>query len=367
MGQLPLSSIVTVNISASPSFTSQAGFGTLMCVTAEAGVLDATERARTYAGIDGVTEDWGAEAEVTKMATAYFSQSPKPTSLMVGFMDTTETPTEAMTAIEEFNSSWYGFAFTKEVRDLAVINTEDAVEELATWAEARIKVFFTTTNSVDALVSTSVTDIAYVLKQKDLSRTFVMYSSSVDEYPEVSVAGRAFSVDFTSGNPSITLKFKKLPTITVEGLSFNKKSILDEKGCNALISIAGNTILAEGIVSGGRFFDEIHGIDFLRNSMEENVFLTLYGAGKVGYTDVGVAKLAQVVGDVLAQGVQAGLIAPGTDSNGNFLGEGYRVFTVSADDMLPTKVGARLYDGISFVALGAGAIHSVVINGVFER
>lgn len=383
MGQIPINSIVTVNISVSPTFPARAGFGTLLGITKETGVLSLSERIRTYGDIDAVVADWGSSAEITKLATAYFSQSPKPTSFMVGirfetdqnalitggtvldtelatfqaitdgsftisidgaqavlsglsFASTTsmadvatvieaglqaeatggytlatcvydtdhfvitsgtagvastmsylsptgagtdistelkmlqgqaikadgvagETVSESLSALEEANSGWYGFAFTKEVRDDVIINTENAVQESADWAEARIKIFFSVTNNELAYNSASTTDIAYVLSNKGLSRTTLIFSSKPDEYPEASIAGRAFSVDFTAGNPSITLKFKQLPGITFEDISYSQKLALDTKGCNAFISVAGNLMLAEGVMVGGRFFDEVHG------------------------------------------------------------------------------------------------------------
>lgn len=491
MGQIPLSSIVTVNISVSPTFPARAGFGTLLCVTKETGVLSLAERVRSYGSVDAVSADWGATSEVTKMATTYFSQSPKPTSFMVGIrfenavganlkggtypstelatlqaitdgsfnisidgtsavisglsfaaatsMDdvalviqaalraeavggftlatcvydtdhfvitsgTTgatstisyltptgvgtdlsellsldqgaslksdgvdaETITASLSALEEANSSWYGFAFTKEVRDDVVINGEDAVEAAADWAEARVKVFFTTTNNELTLLSASTTDIAYVLRQKNLSRTLVIFSNYPSEYPEVSVAGRAFSVDFTAGNPLITLKFKQLPGITVEDLSYSQKLAIEDKGVNALIAIAGNIFLAEGVVSGGRFFDEIHGLDWLQNAIQTNVFGALYTSRRIPYTDAGIQILAQQVRNALAEAVTAGLLAPGTDANGNFLSEGYVVNTVPEAQVSQSNKEARFYNGLSFTALGAGAIHSVTVNGVFER
>lgn len=491
MAQIPVNSIVTVNISVSPTFPARAGFGTLLCVTKETGVLNLANRVRSYGPGDSVAEDWGSTSEVTKLATAYFSQSPKPTSFMVGIRFETdqaaninggtvlstelatfqaitdgtftisidgvstnftgldfssatgmgdiataietslqavvtggytaatcvydtdhfvvtsgttgasstisymtvegtgtdvsdllkmqqgqaikadgiagETVSQSLTALNEVDESWYGFAFTKEVRDDVVINTEDAVEAAADWAEARIKVFFSTTNNELAYNSVSTSDIAYTLSQKSLSRTLLQYSSYPSEYPEASIAGRAFSVDFTSGNPSITLKFKQLPGITVEGLSLNQKNALDAKNCNALYDVAGNIMLAEGVMVGGRFFDEVHGLDWLQNAIQTNVFGALYTSRKIPYTDKGVQILAQQVRNALAEGVTAGLLAPGTTVNGQFLSEGYSVSTTPVSDINQSDKEARIYNGLSFIALGAGAIHNVTVNGVFER
>lgn len=492
MSQLPMSSIVNVSISVSPTFPARTGFGTLMLITKETGVIGVAERFRSYSDIDGVTADWGATTEVVKAATAYFSQSPKPTSFMVGMrfetaqtaeliggsvlpaelstfqaitsggftlaidgasneltginlsgaadmdgvaalietaiqtvgtggftaasfthdgskftltsgttgasstLSWTTSPTagedlslimkmlqgegtkndgiagekvsESLTAIQLKDDSWYGFMFTKEIRDDVVVLTEDSVDAAADWAEARVKVFFTVSNDELTLVAGNTTNIAYQLKAKSLKRTFVIFSSYPTQYPEASVAGRAFTVEFTLGSQAITLKFKQLPGITVETMNTTQKAALDSVNGNALISIAGNIMLAEGWVSSGVFLDEVHGLDWLQNAIQTEVFGYMYTrTAKVPYTDVGIQAIAQKVRKALAEGVTAGLLAPGTTEAGVFLAEGYIVETVPEADVSQSDKEARFYSGVSFTALGAGAIHGVTIAGTFER
>lgn len=490
MAELPLSTIVNVNISVSPTFPAREGFGTLLIVTNQTGVVGVSERLRLYSDIDGVIADWGANSEVTKAATTYFSQKPKPTSLMVGVRfdanqnaeliggsvpspelasfqaltnagftvaidgvsqeitglnfsaaaslsavaDIIETAiqaigtggftaatfsyeatgfvlksgtagaastlsyvtaptsgedvstilkmlqgesvkadgvdaediTTALSALNEKDDSWYGFMFTKEVRDTVQVYGETAVLAAAAWTEARVKTFFTVSNNELTKTSTQTGTIAYLLAS--YSRTIVLYSSYPTEYPDASTAGRAFTVDFTSGNPSITLKFKQLPGITVEKVSTVQKGYLDAVNCNAYISIAGNIMLAEGKMASGRFFDEIHGLDWLKNAIQTNVFGYMSTrTSKVPYTDKGIQALAQQVSNALAEGVTAGLLAPGTTIDDEFLSEGYKVSTVPEAKVSQSNKEARFYNGISFVALGSGAIHGVTINGIFER
>ena len=44
-----------------------------------------------------------------------------------------ETITASLNAIQNVSTDWYGFIFTKEVRDGVQINGEDAVVAAATW------------------------------------------------------------------------------------------------------------------------------------------------------------------------------------------------------------------------------------------
>lgn len=279
-----------------------------------------------------------------------------------------ETITASLDAIQEINTDWYGLMFTKEVRDGVQINGEDAVEAAADWCEARVKVFGNTSNDLDVLDSVTTNDIASVLSAKNLRRTITTFSSYPDQYPSASVLGRAFTVNFSQTNSTITLKFKQLPTITVEQLTQSQKAVLDSKFANALIEVGSSDMYAESWMASGVFFDEVHGIDWLQNAVETNVFgYLLTRTTKVPYTNKGVAALEQQVISALDEAVNNGLIAPGETIDGEFLPNGYKTTVIPVEDINQSDKEARHYPGLSFVVLGAGAIHSVQINGIFER
>lgn len=279
-----------------------------------------------------------------------------------------ETITASLNAIQNIDPEWYGLVFTKEVRDDFVVNTEDAVEAAADWCEARVKVFGNTTNDLDALDSVNTTDILSTLKAKNLRRTISTYSSSPDEYPSASVLGRAFTVNFNQPNSTITLKFKQGPGITVERLTQNEKAVLDDKRGNAFILVGASDMYSESRMANNTFFDEVHGIDWLENAIQTNVFgYLLTRTTKVPYTDKGVAALEQQVINALDEAVRNGLIAPGETIDGRFLPNGYETITVPVADVNQSDKEARQYNSLSFIALGAGAIHGAQINGTFER
>jgi len=366
---IPVSTVVDVSITLGAQFPARFGFGVMMLVTDETGVLTTSERVRTYNNLDAVADDWsGTEVEVA--ATAYFSQQPRPTTLKVGFRSTadTETITESLNAIQDADPEWYGLVFTKEVRDAADIEGSNGVEDAAAWCEARVKVFGNTSNDANVLESTSSTDIASVLQASNYRRTMTTYSSSPDEYPSASILGRAFTVNFSQPNSTITLKFKQMPGITSETLSQTQKATLDSKNANALIIVGASPMFAESFMASGVFFDEVHGVDWLTDAIQNNVFgYLLTRPSKVPYTDKGVAALEQQVTRALDEGVANGLLGAGETIDGIYLPNGYRVVTIPVALVPQADKEARHYPGISFTALGAGAIHSVQINGIFER
>ena len=213
----------------------------------------------------------------------------------------------------------------------------------------------------------TTTDIASVLKTLGLRRTMTTYSANTDEYPSASILGRAFTVNFSQPNSTITLKFKQMPGLSVQSLTTNEKSVLDSKSANALILVGASDMFAESFMASGAFFDEVHGIDWLQNAIETNVFgYLLSRTTKVPYTDKGTAALEQQTISALEEARRNGLIAPGETIDGEFLANGYKTYTVPVADVNPSDKAARQYNGLSFVVIGAGAIHGVVINGTFE-
>lgn len=372
---IPVSSIVNVNITVSPQGLSRGNFGILNIVTSEAGVIDTTERIRYYGNIDEVSIDWVGTTEAFIAANTYFSQSPRPNLLAISFRDDTiETITESLNAIENVNPNWYGFMFTKEVRDLVEVNNPGtpAVEEAAAWAQARVKVFANTANAVDVLNPAISTDIISLLQTGLYSRSISNYSSTIDEYLSASLMGRAFTTNFQQPNSVITLKFKQMPGITAEIFTTAQKTALDNKRGNAYF-VVGNaadsvSMYGESFMAENLFFDDVQNIDWLADAIQNNVFNLLFGSPtKIPLTDRGGAQVEQEVIRALDEGVNNGMIGPGTNSEGIFLPNGYITIVQPVADIPLVDKQARIGPVVNFQALFTSAIHTIQIDGTVER
>ena len=272
-----------------------------------------------------------------------------------------ESVVEALAACREHDVTWYGIDLHKKWRDTP------QVVQAAGYAEANKLVFFNTTNDLRTLNSTVTDDIASQLKAKTLMRTLTHFSSHVEEYPSSAVAGRAFIVNFEGVNTTITLFLKRLPTITVEPLTPNQNEILKSKNANALVDIGGNNVYSDSRMADGTWFDIVHGTDWLQARIEYDVFARLYTAKKIPYTDSGISMIMQAAEQGLRQGVTNGLIAPGNDEEGVYLPLGYVLNYIPVSEVAPSDKRDRIYRGLSFKAVGAGALHGVEINGTFSE
>ena len=90
---LAVDRVVNVTINLQSLAASRRNFGVLLIVGSSE-VISASERIRSYTGIDGVAADFGVNAPEYLAAELFFSQSPRPAILQIGRW--LKQPTSAM-------------------------------------------------------------------------------------------------------------------------------------------------------------------------------------------------------------------------------------------------------------------------------
>lgn len=279
-----------------------------------------------------------------------------------------ETVTTSLDRLQDINSSWYGLTFTKEL-------TESQLKEAAAWAEARTKIFGFTTSASNVLDIVSSADIASFMKTNLYGRTFCVWDDN-DPYQIVSAFARAFTVNFNESNSTLTLKFKQLPGTSPISVTETQRLALVAKSCNYYTYFGDSAMLAEGVMASGKFFDERHGLDWLQNAIETNVFGYLFTRPtKVPQTDKGVATLVQQVEQACQDGVRNGLLAPGVWNgmdlgemkSGMYLSKGFYVYAQPVAEQNQSDREARKAPPIQAIIKGGGAIHFADITVTFER
>lgn len=88
---LSVNRLINVTINLAPKAAGFRNFGVLL-IAGDSDVINGSERLRTYTTLDAVAEDFGITAPEYLAAELYFSQSPKPKTLMVGRWLRTATP-----------------------------------------------------------------------------------------------------------------------------------------------------------------------------------------------------------------------------------------------------------------------------------
>ncbi|HFW6948501.1 TPA: DUF3383 family protein [Escherichia coli] len=288
----------------------------------------------------------------------------------------TETIVQAVNACLQY-TNWYGLVVADDVVSGGDVLDADDVIEVAKLIEASSlsRIFGVTSANADIISTTSTTDVASKLKAGKYSRTFVQYSSS-SPYAAVSAFGRAFTVNFNGSNTTITLKFKQEPSVTYETLTVGQAAAVDAKNANVFVYYANDTaILQQGVMANGDFFDERHGLDWLQNYIQTNLYNLLYtSTTKIPQTDAGVTRLLSNVEQSMDQSVTNGLVAAGVWNggpigqlnSGDTLTKGYYVYAQPLSEQAQADREARKAPLIQVACKLAGAVHyaDVQINVV---
>lgn len=243
-----------------------------------------------------------------------------------------EAPIDAALRAANQSAQWFGltFAATVQPTDDQSIAVAGLIEGLD--LERMYGVTITTTNVLDPL---STTDLAYRLKALLYKRTFTQYSANV--HAAASFFGRAFSVNFNANRSTITMMYKQEPGIVAEFLTEAQAQTLKAKNCNVFVNYVNDTaIIQYGVVASGAYFDEIHGLSWFKDALQNAEYNLLYQSKtKIPQTDPGQNQLIATAAAACDEAVNNGLVAPGqwnADgfgqlSRGDYLKTGYYIWT----------------------------------------
>ncbi|MBJ9353553.1 DUF3383 family protein [Citrobacter koseri] len=369
---LPLNRVTNVTVTLSARAAQGRNFGSML-ILGNSTVIPIAERLRLYSAPDDIGDDFGVDSEEYKAAVIWFSQSPRPTQIYVGRWVATlvdgeagepETLLEAVNTLLDYNA-WYGLHLAVPEGDYP--SDADMIAVSAAIESATVsRILAITSDEADIMSAAIETDLASKLKAAKYSRSYIQYSST-SRYAALSSFGRAFTVNFTGSNTTITLKFKQLPGVTYETLGTSQANALEAKNCNVYVYYENDTaILEQGVMCNGDFFDERHGLDWLQNAVQTADYNTLYtSTTKIPQTDAGTTTRIANIEKVLDVAETNGLFAPGIWtggpmgqlSTGDTLTKGYYTWADTVDNQLQTDREARKGVPIQVAAKLAGAVH----------
>jgi hypothetical protein len=144
--------------------------------------------------------------------------------------------------------------------------------------------------------------------------------------------------------------------VATDKLTTSQESALLADNWNTYQTIAGLPVTLYGKAWGGRYLDEVHGIDWLTARIRERLFGWMANAGKVPFTDPSVDIARGEVLAALGEGVARGFLVAGS-----LTCTGPRVADVSTQDK-----ANRILPDLKFGADLAGALHGIKIRGVLS-
>jgi hypothetical protein len=280
-----------------------------------------------------------------------------------------ETPEECAITMADKSNDWYGLAFA----DPTMTPAEHMAVSSYIEASSKSRIYAITETDTRTLDAAYTEDCASLAKTAGYERTHVCYSSK-NPHAVVSAIARAFTVNFSANKSTITLKFKQLVGIPPENLGNSHADALEDKNCNVFAAYDNDsTIYQEGVMANGAFFDEVHGSDWLQNTMETELYNLVYQSEtKIPQTDSGTNQFVVRAESVLGEADNNGLIAPGIWNGdpfaelkqGDRLDTGYYIYMPTVDSQAQSVREQRICPPMQIAVKYAGAIHAgdVIIN-----
>lgn len=337
-----LDRIINIQIDRQTTAVSQAGFGTMLLLADETEKpAGQTSRVRVYDS-ESFLDDFADTTDVYDALLAYFGQDLLPERVIVGYVEGTESISDALVAISNENDEWYALALT----------SRDEADQAAAAAYIQAQDKICGLGSADGdILSATTPNIANTLFENSYSRSYAFYSGEAGtKYPECAWFGRVLPA--LPG--SITWKFKTLVGIVPDALSGTERTNLRAVFANYYNRIGGVSIAEEGWMGDGSFIDEIRGVDFIKARMQEAIYSRLVNLPKIPYTNAGADIIANEMEAVLKLSENQGILVPGLS-----------VVTKPDVRNLPFNDKAtRNLPNMNFNAILQGAVHRIEIRGV---
>ncbi|MNO26501.1 hypothetical protein D3C76_163550 [compost metagenome] len=277
-----------------------------------------------------------------------------------------EAPVDAAARAASASGLWFGLTFASSVlpTDDQNVATAGLIEALE--LERMFGVTITNTNVLDGAVTN---DLGSRLKALGYRRTFTQYSAN--SHAAASYFGRAFSVNFNGNRTTITLMYKQEPGIVAETITETQALVLKSKNVNVFVNYINDTaIIQYGTVANGAYFDEIHGLSWFKDALQNAEYNLLYQSKtKIPQTDDGQNQLINVAAAACDEAVNNGLCAPGQWNadgfgqlaRGDYLKTGYYIFASPLALQDQSQREARIAPPIQIALKLAGAFQELDI------
>ncbi|MFX3616224.1 MAG: DUF3383 family protein [Sporolactobacillus sp.] len=308
---------------------------------------DGTPTYKEYADIDAVKVDYDSTTGVYGKARDFSAQANAGTPVAVQ----TYTEGSADDAMDNcFDKAWH----------FAMVAGGAAADTLAIAKYIEAKNFkFAAVQVADPTGITAygpTTDGNGNVTAPGLKRTIVVVHATVGENLDAALIGDAGSL--TVG--SITWKFRKnLVGITPDVFSTDQIKAMHKAGGVTYVVKSGIPQMTEGITAAGEFIDALHGDDWVKINMENDLQTFLMNANKVSYDQHGISQLASVMEGTLKTAFLNGIIDKDPLTN-------LTTAIVSAPqitDIPRATVVTRILSGLTFDYTRQSAIHEVNVHG----
>jgi hypothetical protein len=351
-----LDRIVEINITRNTTSIASANFSTPLLLS-----KTATETVAVFRSAKEVSEaGYAVDSNEYLSALAHFLVENHPPEFKIGKWDSpTDSATEALDKIVAEDNEFYGILIADATTD--GIATDYA--SVAIWADTTGKFVFGGDDDKTGLATLTALNSSGAQNACCMVNTYLRSDGSgIDAWQDtMGYADVAFCSKILGMRiGSYTAVYKKLKGMKADKFTSSEiQAITNLNGCYYGTTYGqdmteGGRVTDGGASGTGEWVDIEIGIDWLEVRMQEAIFKTITRQAKIPYTDKGTATLETAIEGVLELGVKYGLLAS------------YTISREPVSKQTQEDKANRVYNGLSWNATLAGAIHTTTIYGNVE-
>jgi hypothetical protein len=304
------------------------------------------EAYREYTGTMEMLEDGFLTTDFAYIAASrIFAQNPSPERVIIGKAVDTAGSTDYVADINTLlaaTSSWF-FLITDA-------DTDIEKEAIADFIETQ-DLFYVTSDSNAATLTTATTDLGSILKAKNLTKTVVLFSKDAAVVaPEAAYVGYHSTVVIGSN----LWGYKTLTGLVADSLSSTEIANLKSKNVQFYTKVGADSVVAGNMaVPNGEMIHVVLGAIWLKVRIAERYWNLLHTNQRILYTNAGIAMFETELYSVLSEAVTNNILTDDTPFN---------IITPDANKLTSQVRASGVLSGIKFRARLAGAI--IYVDGV---
>ena len=365
---LSISTIARVIVNASRTAAPPTSFDTGLMLIKDSNYA-ASKRLKTYdsasAAIAGLVADgFASTTEAYKAAVKYFAQSPAPGRLLVSCYPSSETPAEALAAVLDSTSDFYGICLGVTETDANILALETAVSAM----EKPCMLFLPLIGTASAVVAAD--SLLDQLHGRSSRRCVCTFAAALSD--ATAVMGCAMGLQAANAASSFALCYKTLQGVVPSDLTQTQIDAIQQPGGNVFVTRNYSFhLLEKGSTPSGLRYDEVLYMDMIAADLQSAaVSLLADNTGKLPQTDDSTAMFINSFSGVLSGYTARNILASaewrgtaiGSIQPGDVLENGYMLWADTYDNQSEADRAANKAVPIQVALTLAGSLESVVIN-----
>ena len=311
-----------------------------------------------------VADGFSASTEAYKAAQKYFAASPSPSRLLVSCYPTSESPVQALDAVLDMTSDFYGIALadTRTDAELLALNTHIA------GLDKPLMLFLALTGTPASVVATdSLLDKLYAAASR---RVIATYASAVSD--AAAVMGTAMGQQLAHTASAFSLCYKAVGGMLPSDLTQSQVDAIQALNGNVYVTRGyTHTLLEKGSSPSGWRYDEVLYLDMIAQDLQNAaVSLLAENPDKLPQTDDASAQFMNAFSSILIGYTNRGVLATamwrgaavGSISTGDYVENGFVLWADSYDNQSEADRAAHKAVPIQAALTLAGSLESIVIT-----